>query len=127
LEQAIIGREMSENPNIVRPIRWSKLRRDEAERVIRQRCADTANVIFGTHAFQRMNERSSLQRLYAEDAYVILESGSVKDDPVLENGEWKVVVVKRMPGTREAGVVTLFTKDGTTLFIKTVEWMDWQT
>jgi hypothetical protein len=118
---------MSEAPNIVRPIRWSKLRRDEAERVIRQRCADSDNVIFGTHAFRRMNERSNIQKLYAEDAYVILESGSVKDDPVLENGEWKVVVIKRMPGTREAGGVTLFTKDGTTLFIKTVEWMDWQT
>jgi hypothetical protein len=49
----------------------------------------------------------------------------VEGDPVLDNGDWKVIVVKRMPGTRKAGAVTLFTKDGKTLFVKTVEWMDW--
>ncbi len=41
--------------------------------------------------------------------------------------EWKVIVRKRMPGTRDAGVVTLIATDADTLFVKTVEWMAWQT
>jgi hypothetical protein len=36
-----------------------------------------------------------------------------------------VVVVKRMPGKREAGVVTLFAESDGSLFVKTVQWMDW--
>jgi hypothetical protein len=44
---------------------------------------------------------------------------------MVNSREWKVVVVKRMPGTREAGVVTLIAKDDNTLFVKTVQWMDW--
>lgn len=41
-----------------------------------------------------------------------------------ERGEWKVTVVKRIAGRREAGVVTIILKDAETLFVKTVEWMD---
>jgi hypothetical protein len=32
-----------------------------------------------------------------------------------------------MPGTRDAGVVTLIMTDDDMLFVKTVQWMDWQT
>jgi hypothetical protein len=62
------------------------------------------------------------------DVYWILETGTVQARPTKENsGEWKVIVVKRMPGTREAGVVTLIAQDDDTLFVKTVQWMDWLT
>jgi hypothetical protein len=108
-----------------RPIRWDKLRRDEAERIIRERCKDTHNVRIGVHAYQRLIERSGVQEILQEDVYWILETGTVESDPVFEKGAWKVVVVKRMPGTRDAGAVTLFVRDDDALFVKTVEWMDW--
>jgi len=106
---------------IRRSILWHKLRSDEAQRVIRERVADTNNVIFGEHAFDRVEERSITQG----DAYWILEGGEVEGQPERVGEEWKVVVVRRMPGTREAGVVTIFAKDSNELFVKTVEWMDW--
>jgi hypothetical protein len=108
-----------------RPINWKRLRSDEAERIIRERVADTNNVIISEHAFERINERSQCGLLIAEDIYNILENGQVEGQPSLEDGEWKVTVVKRMPGTREAGVVTLFARSDTSLFVLTVEWMDW--
>jgi hypothetical protein len=91
-----------------RPIRWDNLRTDEAERVIRERVRDTDNVIIGNHALERVNERFGGLSFTTEDIYWILETGSIPDRPTRENArEWKVIVVKRMPGTREAGVVTL--------------------
>ncbi len=111
-----------------RPIRWDNLRTDEAERVIRERVQDTRNVIVGTHALQQVNERFGGLSFTTEDIYWILETGAVSEPPTRENArEWKVIVVKRMPGTREAGVVTLIATDKDTLFVKTVEWMDWLT
>jgi hypothetical protein len=63
-----------------------------------------------------------------EDVYWILETGTIMQTPTRENArEWKVIVVKRMPGTREAGAVTLIAMDNEKLFVKTVEWMDWPT
>jgi hypothetical protein len=54
-----------------------------------------------------------------------LGTGTILQQPTPENArEWKVIVVKRMPGTREAGVVTLIAMDNNELFVKTVEWMD---
>jgi Domain of unknown function (DUF4258) len=104
-----------------RPIRWARLRADEAERVIRERCRDTANVFIGEHAFDRVEERT----ITTEDVYWILETGHVIDAPIKEGGKWKVIVARRMPGTREAGVVTLIAEDDGTLVVKTVQWMDW--
>jgi hypothetical protein len=104
-----------------RPIRWAKLRADEAQGVIRERCKDTANVFIGEHAFDRVEERT----ITTEDVYRILETGHVDGDPIKEGEEWKVIVVKRMPGTRKAGVVTLFAERDGALFVKTVQWMDW--
>jgi hypothetical protein len=110
-----------------RPIRWSNLRADEAERVIRERVAEnTDNVIISDHAFERAQERFDSFTFTSVEVYWILETGTVQGKPEKENSrEWKVVVVKRMPGTREAGVVTLMAQDDKTLFVKTVEWMDW--
>jgi hypothetical protein len=109
-----------------RPVRWSNLRSDEAEREIRERVKDTDNVIISDHAFDRMDERFSGIAFTAVDVYWILETGTVQGTPTRENGqEWKVVVVRRMPGAREAGVVTLVASTNNKLFVKTVEWMDW--
>ncbi len=109
-----------------RPINWRRLRTDEAEAVVRQRAADTSNVVIGEHAFERLAERGEGNLIITPDVYEILRTGIVEPDPVLEpSGEWKVVVVKRMAGAREAGAVTLFAQEDGILFVKTVEWMDW--
>lgn len=109
-----------------RPIRWSNLRADEAERVIRERVKDTDNVIIGDHALERIDERFGALAFTSMDIYWILETGTVHGKPIRENSkEWKVIVVKRMPGSREAGVVTLIATEAETLFVKTVAWMDW--
>jgi hypothetical protein len=111
-----------------RPVRWHDLRTDEAERVIRERVRDTDNVIISEHALLRVNQRFSDTTFTNEDVYWLLESGNVSRRPTKENAtEWKVIVVKRMPGTREVGVVTLIATNSNRLFVKTVEWMDWLT
>ena len=104
-----------------RPVHWDRLRADEAERIVRERAKDTRNIIIGTHAFDRIPERSILQ----EDVYRVLRSGYIDAQPERTGkGEWKAVVVRRMAGHREAGVVTIIFRDNDTLFVKTVEWMD---
>jgi len=86
-----------------RPVNWQRLRSDEAERVVKERARQTDNVFFAAHAFARIEERAIVQ----EDVYWILETGSVEGYPIFDDGEWKVVMVRRLPGKREAGVVTL--------------------
>jgi hypothetical protein len=41
-----------------RPLRWDRLRTDEAERVIREWAQDAARVAFTRHAFERVAERN---------------------------------------------------------------------
>ena len=108
---------------VVRPVRWSALRADEAGRIVRERAAATSKVIFGAHAFERVEERAITQ----VDAMTILRQGGVEGVPELAaNGsDWKVVVVRRMPGGREAGAVTvIYRPPSDELFVVTVEWMD---
>ncbi|MEA1649214.1 DUF4258 domain-containing protein [Nitrospirillum sp. BR 11164] len=112
-----------QDPKIIRPIRWNGLREDEAQKVIRERVSDASSVIFGDHAFERVEQRS----ITANDALRILASGSVIGIPVLcANGvDWKALVQLRMPGGRNAGVVTvIFRPPSKSLFVVTVEWMD---
>ena len=117
---------MSDGPprsNIVRPITWDRLRADQAEKIVRERASSSSNVIFGVHAFDRIEYRSITEI----DARTILIKGQVEGEPRLcANGQdWKVVVVRRMPGDREAGVVTIiYRPPNNTLFVVTVEWMD---
>jgi len=70
-----------------------------------------------------VDERSITQ----PDVYRILRTGYVVEAPVrsdLDDG-WKVIVVKTMPGEREAGAVTIvFDPPSDRLFVVTVEWMD---
>ena len=109
-----------------RPINWWRLRTDEAERIVHERAQNTENVIISDHAYERSDGRSQVTPLYAEQVYDILATGSVDRPPSLNgDNEWKVIIVKRMPGTREAGVVTLFTREDDTLFVMTIQWMDW--
>ena len=104
-----------------RPINWARIRNDEAERLIRERAADTSKIRFSLHAYDRVAERSITQI----DAIRILRTGHVEGNPQKNvEGEWEVTVVKRMPGTREAGVVTIVWRTKDELFVKTVEWMD---
>jgi len=109
-----------------RPIRWDNLRCDEAERIIRERVRNTDNVIVSRHALKRSRQRFGGIDFITEDLLTILETGTIPCMPVREDDTaWKVIVIKRMPGTRDAGVVTLIATNDDTLFVKTVEWMDW--
>ena len=104
-----------------RPINWSNLRLDEAERLVRERANNSSQVIFGDHAFDRIEDRSITQL----DAYSILRQGFIETTPQLNlENDWEVIVTKRMSGTRRAGVVTIIFREDETLFVKTVEWMD---
>jgi hypothetical protein len=108
---------------VVRPVRWSALRADEAERVVRKRAELSGFVGFSLHAFDRVEERTIIQA----DAMTILRQGHIEGAPELAaNGvDWKVVVVRRMPGGREAGAVTvIYQPPSEELFVVTVEWMD---
>src|SRR5690242_11154296 len=87
-----------------RPINWARLRSDQAETIIQERAQITGNVVIGGHAFDRVARRS----IVTEDVYWILQTGYVEGQPSYEgNGEWKVIMVRIMPGCREAGVVTI--------------------
>lgn len=110
---------------VIRPIRWNRLRSDEAEKEIRRRLKIAAPFV-SPHAFDRMDEREEQGRLNSVDMMRILETGTVREPPRSEKEGWVVVIEKRMPGTREAGVVTLIAHPGDDLEVWTVEWMDWR-
>lgn len=112
---------------IVRPVNWARLRAGDAERIVRGRASKSENVFIGAHAFERIEGRSIL----TPDVYRILQSGTIEGEPekvIGDDGvvEWKVIMVRRMAGTRDAGAVTLFVRDGEELFVKTVMWMDYR-
>lgn len=104
-----------------RPINWKNLRSDEAERIIRERSQNSANVIVGGHAFDRV----ALRDILRPDVDRILRTGVVNLAPVRnDNDEWEAIMVLRLRGTRDAGVVTVILKEKDQLFVKTVMWMD---
>ena len=109
-----------------RPIDLNRptLRTDEAERVIRRRAADTANVQFRDHAFDRADEREEQERLNTEDALEILRSGYIIATPKKVPNGWMCKVVKNVLGNRDAGVVTLILTEHEKLRVITVEWED---
>lgn len=110
---------------IVRPVRWNNLRTDEAEREIKRRLAlPDPPLIIKEHADSRIQERGD-ERLLDSDILTILRTGTVRQQPRKEVNGWSVVVEKRMPGTRDAGVVTVIVHPGEELIVVTVEWMDW--
>ena len=106
-----------------RPIRWSDLRADEAEQIVRQRASpdSTGQVILTNHTWERVSERE----ITREDVFDILRTGQCRDKPKRnERGNWQAIIAKRIAGQREAGVVTVILEDEENLIIRTVEWMD---
>ena len=117
---------MADPTPIRRPIDLSRpfLRTDEADRVIRLRAADTGNVQFSLHAFERAEEREERERLNTEDALDILRTGFVYAAPERVSNGWKCKVVKNVLGNRDAGVVTVILSASDKLRVVTVEWED---
>ena len=91
-----------------------------AERVVRRRVSDSANVIITHHAAERMDERG----VTLSDVLTILEKGHVYVAPRLnEHRDWQAEVERRMPGGREVAVVTVIPQ-AERLIVKTVMWRD---
>jgi hypothetical protein len=91
-----------------------------AQKRIREIAQVTQNVIFGSHARQRMRERE----IFDVDVLRVLRQGHVDEPPELtECNEWKCKSTLKIRGTRTAGVVTIILHNGK-LFVKTVEWED---
>jgi hypothetical protein len=91
-----------------------------ATRAIRERAQDSANVVLTFHAQDRMQERD----VSAAEVFRILREGQVFGDPVREaGGDWKAEIEKRLPGRRDAAVVTVI-RAGGSLVVVTVMWRD---
>lgn len=114
------------NPIPCRPVRLDKgnLRTDEAEREIRTRLQQ-GDPFVSAHAYDRLEEREEQGVLNSVDMIDILKTGTICQAPERVEDGWKVIVEKRMPGSREAGVVTVIVFPGEDLEVITVEWMDW--
>lgn len=97
-----------------------RLTASAATKAIRERATDTANVILTDHAQERMQERGIL----APEVFDILRRGMVHRPPErLAGGDWKAEMEMRMPGGRDAVVVTVV-RVGDRLVVKTVMWRD---
>lgn len=118
---------MSKAPIVhLRPPKWDDLRADEAEREIKRRLKVSSPIVTD-HANERMSEREEMGCLNSVDMFRILETGSVMSKPEKVRNGWKVVLQKRMPGSRDAGVVTVIVPPPSDdLIVVTVEWMDWK-
>lgn len=89
-----------------------------AQKRIREIAQVTENVILGTHARQRMNERE----IFDVDVFRVLRNGFVDDAPELtDRNEWKCKISLKIRGGRTAGIITIILHEGR-LFVKTVEW-----
>ena len=107
---------------IRRPINLQRLRSDEAETLIHERAKVTANIYISGHAYKREEDRTIIR----PDVYRILRTGFVEGDPIINEYEkWQATMVMRMPGTREAGVVTVICENDDQLEVRTVMWMDY--
>ena len=83
--------------------------------------ADSANVILSNHAMVRMTERDILDI----EVFKILRSGILVGEPEqTSRGEWKLKLVMKLRGNRDAGVVTIILRGDRKLLVKTVEWED---
>ena len=91
-------------------------------RAVRKRAEDSANIIFSSHAQQRMYERD----ISDADVLRILQNGDLRGavEPAKERSGQKVKMVYRLRGNREAGVVTIVFAHTTQLLVVTVEWED---
>jgi hypothetical protein len=91
-----------------------------AEGQIRALAMNTANVKVTFHAAEQMENRGFSDN----DLFNVLRTGFVEGTPMLsDKNEWKIKVVKRLRGRRDAGVVTVISKGGK-LIVLTMEWED---
>ena len=91
-----------------------------ATRSIRQRALTTFNVVLTDHAQVRMLERD----ISAPEVFCILRGGTVYEPPVrTDEGDWKAEIEMRMPGGRDAAVVTVL-HERDRLIVVTVMWRD---
>lgn len=89
-------------------------------RVIQQRATASDNVIVTNHAGERMWERG----FTLDDVLTILRRGRVWELPFKnEHGDWQAEIERRMPGGREAVVITVVPQ-GPRLIVVTVMWRD---
>lgn len=103
-----------------RPPTSLRLTATAATRAIRAAAEDSANVILTDHATERMEERG----IAAPEVFRILRTGTVHVQPIrLNDTDWKAEIEQRMPGGRDAVVVTVV-RHGDRLVIKTVMWRD---
>ena len=97
-----------------------RLRPEKAQQIVQDTAKDTAMVILGRHALERIEERE----ISDIEVYRLLQTGNVMDEPELtKKKEWKCKVVNKIRGIRDAAVIVIILRGGK-LFIKTVEWED---
>ena len=78
-------------------------------------------MILTSHAIERMSERDILDA----EVFKILQNGALTGVPEqTPRGEWKLTLVMRLRGNRDAGVVTIILRGDRQLLVKTVEWED---
>ena len=59
------------------------------------------------------------------EVFRILQNGALSGEPEqTPKGEWKLKLVMRLRGNRDAGVVTIILHGDRKLLVKTVEWED---
>jgi Domain of unknown function (DUF4258) len=114
----MIGMPKSQTPNSSLKVAEMRLTAAVAEKRIKQIALTTENVIFGTHALERMAERE----IFDVDVFHVLRQGYVDEPPEkTAQNEWKCKVTLKIRGGRTAGVITIILHNGK-LFVKTVEW-----
>lgn len=93
-----------------------------AEKRIKLIAAVSDNIRWAVHALQRMEEREILD----VDVLRILRDGMISGEPeeTPRGGEWKCKMVRKLRGSREAGVVAIILRGSEFLLVKTVEWED---
>jgi hypothetical protein len=96
-------------------------RADAIGALVRKLAADTTQIKWSAHAFDRMAERGITDRIALE----VMRRGFPKGDVEAgrARGEWKIKMAYRPNGRREVGVVVL-TVRSERLLVKTVEWED---
>jgi hypothetical protein len=106
----------------IRPFVWEKITPHEAERIIRTRAQQTGNVIFTSHARDRMEERDINRAV----VFRVLRAGTVDIErmDLNEHGDWEVVIAARAKGAREVGAAVVVLNQDDQLVIKTVMWID---
>jgi hypothetical protein len=111
MDDALLGRKVSKY----------RLTSAIAEKRIKRIAAASNSIKWSLHGLHRMEERE----IFDVDVLRILRDGMISGEPEETpiGGEWKCKMVRKLRGTREAGVVVIILRKDC-LLIKTVEWED---